>query len=373
MRSYKDCLIEYLEEQGFSELNLAWYDYVQSSLQANESNFQLMESLPAVDQISEYNFYADIIPDDLLVNKFQLFSVEKISEVYKSLISSFIEVEYKNIQFNLEEEKLDWEICQGLLRYPQKRTTIGFTETLKKCLKKSNVNEETVEAYIQNVKRNAPIDLFEVIERFFDVRNYHLNLPRYTIAPSKEPKRNIEINFNSQIHFLSKNQKWTDSINHVSSNFFQGNSEELEELNSIAKRSGVKVYGNLEGVSKIGVHTGEWLEENVIRSLFSEKRLQLVEDIPLEQRGKYEEKLNKRYASFYTLDSFDLIMEINNVFSNEQLEILKGLEFTVFPFHISRQHEHFKWINLMKNGNLRIQIKSKKPQPTIIGAELKIY
>lgn len=373
MRSYKDCLIEYLEEQGFSELNLAWYDYLQSSLQANETNFQLMESLPAIDQATEYNFYADIIPDELLVSKFQLFSVEKISEVYKSLVSNLIEVQYKNVQSNLGGSKLDWETCQNVLRYPHKRTRIGFTETLKKCLKSSNIDEVVVENYIDAVKNNKYINFLDVIERFFDVENYHLNLPRYTVSDSTVPKHKVEINFDSQVHFLSNNQKWTEQVNHVSSNFFQGNSTDLEKLNSIAKRSGVSVYGTLDGVSKINLNAGEWLKEELIKNFFSEDRSRAIENISIENKGKFEEKLKKRYASFYTLECFDLYLEINNLFTEEQLETLRNTEFTVFPFHISRQHEHFKWLERTENGNLKIHIKSKKPQPTIIGADLKIY
>ena len=195
MRSYKDCLIEYLEEIGYSDLNKNWYSYFTSSLNGLKSNsFQLLEELTPIESNLDYNFYGDVLPSSFLVSRLEGFSPEKRSTNYKSLIKKIIEGEYANLKNELSKEQFNWKICRSVLHYPREKKYVSYSKSLARCLESSKVPKEFIESYLTKEEK-SDLNFFSIIEDFFDADHYHLNLPNY------EPKLSSVIAGTSVIDF----------------------------------------------------------------------------------------------------------------------------------------------------------------------------
>ena len=376
MRSYKDCLIEYLEERSSTELNLMWYNYFKSSIATtSKTNFQLIGNLPPVEQEVDFSFYADVLPNPSLISKFQLFSVDKVSQVYKNLINKLIDGEYLQAKNSFELSEADRIMHRDAVKYSEQDMDRTYAEALI-----SNIEELAVSAPVVQQRKVATsiqerMEQLDVIGDFFEEEHYHLDIPKYKFKPIPVTGDYISLDFDSRlINTKTTQDNWTSKVSDASNSFFysERESETMDELNSKASTSGVKIEGELMGYEKMEVTPDSWWNESLIQQVFEEdNKLNALFDY--RAKAQVLENLSRKVSAFHTVKEFDVSLTLFNQFNEEELETLKSVSFSVFPFHFSKKLAHYKWVELDEKGNLIVRIKSKAPQTSIIGADLKIY
>lgn len=372
MRSYKDCLIEYVEERGFSELNVAWFRYLNQVLALGNKPFQILESFPPIDDALSLSFYADIIPANCLVYQIHESNPEKRSEVYKNLIRELLINELRKLQLRSDEQQANLRMIEDMLKYPQSKQFSNYSKAFKRYLLDSGFDKKFVRDFFMEIETDES-NCFKAIENFYDLNNYYLNIPKYGIQSTTTLVGTLAVNFNSHCLYNSIENEWTEQAVIPNSSFILGEKPSLFfNINSKAKVSPVKVSGELHGIEKTEIQVGDWFNQKMIDQLFKNHNKSFDSRLEFAFQQQVKSSLEKSFKSFYSLQEYDLTIEVQNHFTDEDIELLRNNSFSLFPFHLSTQHDCYKWIDRNDAGELRIRIKSKMPQQNFFGAELEI-
>ena len=372
MRSYKDSLVEYLETQSFNKLNKAWGSYFLKDVVEDNSAFQIINGLPPFDSVSDLNFYADVIPSDFLINHFDFFGFELKSKSYKILIDAIKNFEAQKIQEKFDDFSPNYFLFKEVMEFPSTNNFLNFSNFITKTLVKSGVKLELITKLL-NTKKNNELENISLIENFYDSNNYNLNKPLYEFNQSTTVVGSYTFDFNSLTSYNSIKNVWQSKVIYPSSPFFKGNDEGLDILNSKAILSAVKVFGTVTNLKKHKITTGDWYSQDLIKELFDEDSSYFSDKLSHREGNEIQRNLKTSYSNFYTVEEFDLEIEIDTKFSLTEIELLREVDFSVFPFYLNLKHEHFKWIDYNEKGSLIIKIKSKKPQTTVVSADLKVF
>lgn len=370
MRSYKDCLVEYLEVQSFKKLNLHWGSFFLTDLVENADTFHIINGIPPVENVSTLSLYGDVVPSEYQISHFDLFGFDKRSANYKTLIVALKEL----ISIKLKDQfgdKLTKESCFSLItNFPSSNNYFSFSNYLRKVLSKCGIEAQEINTFIY--EGDSQISrIIQFIEDFFNAKNYDLNKPLYKFNQSTTVVGSYTFDFNHHCNTNCDDHVLLDKVIYPSSPFFKGNDEGLDALNSKSMISPIRVTGTLHDLQRRNVKCGDWFNQSLIDELYSCESTLFENLLPSDIKEKIQAKLESAYRSFYTASEFDITIEINNSFDSSEVELLKNIDFSMFPFYLNSQHEHYKWIDLNENGFLRIRIKSKKPQVTIVAAEVE--
>ena len=336
MRSYKNNLVEYLEELGYSDLNYDWAKYLNNRFNDLE-NFQLIVGVPPILGKNNLKYFADLIPSKTLIQNYQLFSQNKFSKVYEKKIKELLENELNSLKILTKNRLLNWS--------PNEVNSNSFKDFVLKSLIGFDESNEAVSNFLKFSHKNI-----QVIDDYFNPNNYFLDRPNYSIKELDLIAR-LPINFVTEKDIPNDNCNWTKNVIDKNHDFFHSNTEDLVDVNALAKICGVKVKGSISGIKMYSIEVGKWFNKNaVLNEEFVPKQF--------------------KYSRFITAEEFDISIEINNEFNDHQIEHLRRTRFSVFPFHLNENHIHNKWIEKTESGSLKITIKSNEAQQTLIAASL---
>ncbi|MBL4709067.1 MAG: hypothetical protein JKY48_11590 [Flavobacteriales bacterium] len=372
MRSYKDCLIEYVEERGFSELSFSWFHYVKDTLNVSSQSFQVLESIPPVEDSSDISYYADIIPADCLVCHYQESNPRMRSNVYKILIRELVIAELKRFQLKNNDQQSNLKLSEDILRYSQSKEFSSYSKAFKRGLLESGFDKKNIKDYFLKLDA-VESNYFKAIEKFHDIDNFNLNIPKYGVRSTTTIVRTLAIDFDSHCLYQGAENEWAEQVVIPNSPFISGDDSSLFfSINSKAKMSPVKVSGELHGIEKTEIQTGNWFDEKMLNQLLGNDNKCFDSHLKLLFQQQVKKLLQKRFSSFYSFQEFDLTIEVHNDFTDEEIGFLRSNSFGLFPFHLSTQHECYKWIDRNDEGDLRIRIKSKIPQQTFFCADIEM-
>lgn len=362
MRSYKDSLLEYLEEQQFATLTKEWCGYLTQSFSLNPTNFQVLLSYPPIESQAALEECYNQISSPNLADVYYFISSNRIDETSTKLIHRIESVEDRLLcKYGIKDIKGWIEF-----KHQQKKENKAFNylECLQNWLE--NQDSETVQLNLSKESKS----------RIDYINKYYSNL--YNGSPSmvKTQEENVNlpatitVDFTSEANEGSATPFWTDQVIEEGFPFFLSD-EDLSDINQSARLSSIRISGEIKGFQKLEVEPQNTSDIELFKAVLIDYKSELRGAFEHDELNDLKDLLSHTMEAFYSMSEFDLTLEIDNHFSEEDVELLRQVNFSCFPFFFSSKVEHYKWIELTEDNKLKIRIQSKMPQNIIVGAQIK--
>jgi len=360
MRSYKDNLLEYLEEQQFAALTKGWCTYLNHTLSPTTTNFQLLLSYPPIQCETDLEEFHNQISSPNLADVYYFISSNKINETSTKLINRIECVEDRLLsKYGIKNVKnwLDFKSKQKM-----QSNAFNYLESLQEWIK----GEEDEELVLE-VSENSKLRI-DFINNYYNKRYHEKSVD--SKVKEEVAVQEVKIDFTSQSKEAASTNLWTEQIIEEGFPFFVSK-EDLTELNQRAKVAVIDIKGEVKGFRKLHVEPQNTSDLELFKAILFDHKADIRDAFEHEELNDLKGSLNHTMQAFYSISEFDFTLEIDNDFTPSDVELLRNVSFNCFPFYFSNKVKHFKWIELSEEGKLKIRIKSKKPQTIIVGAEIK--
>jgi hypothetical protein len=372
MRSYKDSLIEYLENCGFSSLSYNWYQYFSQFFEKNERHLQLLQSYPFIQRKKDLNCLIERLKSKSLIDCYDP-RLDELEKRYARLI--------KIIEGDLDRELLchGKQFVDGWQLFKKSHLIAGSFDYEVLLHDWHQENELPLPDFFAAINRkNSNLnEKIELINHFYNSALKHY-LPE-SVVPEEENDsfdpiygRKIKINFNSDSDAVKEtgDKRWYCSIHNGPVQFFQSG-KDLNELNSRAKLSSVEIYGVINGFRRVEITPQPSIGVDSMGKILLERGSLYEQFFPVDKLQYIEQKSLYTTKSFYYINEFDLTIEIKGDYTEEDAALLRQTEFSCFPFYFQESIQRFKWIELSNENSLRIRIKNKNKRTLPIACEFQ--
>lgn len=369
MRSYRNCLEKYVEEQGFAELNATWHTYLQDVAGQLNVPFQLFHKFPTTLNGQAKEDLTEYVPNSSLISDYHRLDLKKTISVYESLIQEIILSHLTELKFEAYKHQKSFRLDSSFSKlFSHSAHYLSYAEWIENFLTVLDFKSEFKKDFLLKLKTNENYFL-SAIDTFYNYRSSKKINTNYESLHSELITRTAHIDFDSHLINCDLENGWSQEVINKEESFFDGpESDELTSLNSKAKKSPIRISGTLSNLKRTKVNAPVWMDENMIQRVTSKKHSNHLSFTKIAQL-EIDTHLKRIYSNFYTVEGIDLRMELQNEFSENEIQFLRNNPITVFPFYIDNHRLEFNY----NDGILSISIRQKTTSVTLLGADLKIF